>query len=451
MTQFPDHFTWGAAAASYQIEGAVNADGRGESVWDMHCRKRDAIWRGQSGAEACDHYHRYREDVGLMADIGLQGYRLSLAWPRILPEGIGKVNAKGLAFYDRLVDALLEKKIQPYITLFHWDFPLSLFYRGGWLNRDSAEWFGEYTQVVAERLSDRVTHWITLNEPQMFIALGHVNGAHAPGIRLADKEVLTINHNVMRAHGRAVQVLRAAGKQPLKIGCAPVGFIRVPETESKADIEAARSDMFAVNNTGHFNNTWYVDPILTGNYPEDGWALFGKDVPEVKAGDMELMHQPIDFYGVNIYGGSVVKAGPDGKAVEVAEYDGFPKTAFDWWVRPEALRWGPRFLYERYSLPVVITENGLSNVDWVDLDGNVRDPQRIDYTRRYLRELRKAIDDGAKIDGYFHWSVMDNFEWAEGYKQRFGLIHVDYPTGKRTLKESAHWYREVIQSNGANL
>ena len=448
---FPENFTWGAAAASYQIEGAATEDGKGLSVWDMLCRRPGRIWEGHSGEIACDHYHRYRDDVALMKSIGLQAYRLSISWPRVMPEGTGAVNEKGLDFYDRLIDELLAAGIEPWVTLFHWDYPYDLYRHGGWLNRESVEWFGAYTEVIARKLGDRVKNWMTLNEPQCFIGLGHHTGEHAPGDKLGMAEVLLAAHHAMMAHGKAVQVIRACAQLPAKIGYAPVGVISMPETETPEDIEAARAAMFDIHQPALWNNTWWTDPVLLGQYPEDGLRAFGKDAPKVHPGDMELMSQPLDFYGVNIYNGQVVRAGKEGQPEPVKLEDGNPITLFLWKVSPTALYWGPRFLHERYGLPIVVTENGMSNLDWVSLDGAVHDPQRIDFLERYIGHLRRASHDGIPVQGYFLWSILDNFEWAEGYKHRFGIVHVDYGTQKRTLKDSAHWYREVIASNAATI
>lgn len=448
---FPTDFTWGAAAASYQIEGAAYEDGKGLSVWDMLCRQPGRVWSGHTGEVACDHYHRYEEDITLMRDLGLKAYRLSISWPRVLPEGRGAANEKGLAFYDRLIDGLLAAGITPFVTLFHWDFPYELFLRGGWLNPDSSDWFAEYTRVVVERLSDRVRHWMTLNEPEVFIGLGHQIGVHAPGLKLGWAEVLRAGHNALLAHGKSVQAIRAAAKTPPLVGYAPVGSVAYPASDSPADIAAARQAMFSVPDRNLFCNVWFADPIFFKRYPEDGLKLFGADAPPVGAGDMDIIGQPLDFYGVNIYQGMAVKAGEDGRPVLIPHAVGHPQTANRWFVTPECLRWGPRFLYERYQLPVYITENGLSNVDWVSLDGQVHDPQRIDYTARHLRALHQAMQDGVDVRGYFHWSIMDNFEWAEGYKERFGMVFVDFITQQRVPKDSAIWYKNVIASNGANL
>ena len=448
---FPKDFIWGAAAASYQIEGAWNADDKGVSVWDMLSHQKGRVWENHTGDVACDHYHRYPEDFGLMQQIGLQGYRLSLSWPRIMPEGTGRVSEAGLGFYDRLIDELLAKGIDPWVTLFHWDYPYDLFIRGGWLNPDSPKWFADYTAVVMDRLSDRVTHWMTLNEPQCFIGLGHYYGEHAPGLKLGFREVLLAAHHSLIAHGLSVQVIRAKAKTPPSVGWAPVGSGYYPATDSAEDRAATMQGMAAIYPDHLWNNCWWGDPPVLGRYPEEGLQVYGKAVPRFKSSDMETICQPLDFYGCNIYHGGAVKAGPDGKATAAPYPAGYPHTHFSWKVTPESLYWGPKFLAERYKLPIVVTENGLSCADWVSLDGQVHDPARIDFLHRYLRSLHRAIADGVDVRGYFQWSVMDNFEWAEGYKHRFGLIHVDYETQKRTLKDSAHWYAEVIRTNGAGI
>jgi len=448
---FPSGFTWGAASSAYQIEGGAAEGGRSPSVWDEFCARPGAVHGGATGAIACDHYHRYAEDLDLMQSIGLRAYRFSTSWSRVLPRGIGAINEAGLAFYDRLVDGLLERGIDPWLTLFHWDMPQELYCRGGWLNRDSAEWFAEYAGVMADRLSDRVKHWITINEPQIYIGLGHGDAIHAPGLKLSLRERLLAAHHTLMAHGRAVQVLRARAARPLLVGWAPVGRVVYPLDPTPDNTEAARQATFAVTKKDSWNNTWFSDPVCLGEYPSDGLEVLGADAPLPSAGDMKLIHQPLDFYGLNIYSGEPVRAGPDGEAVPEVLPHGYPQTTMRWLVAPESLYWGPRFFYERYGLPIAITENGMANIDIVDLGGRVRDPQRIDFTHRYLLALARSAADGADIRGYFHWSIMDNFEWAEGYKERFGLIHVDYSTLKRTLKDSARWYARVIESNGACL
>lgn len=448
---FPKNFVWGAAAASYQVEGAAFEDGKGLSVWDMMCKWPGKIWEGNTGDIACDHYHRYEEDVRLMAEIGLKAYRLSISWPRVLSEGTGKVNTKGLAFYDRLVDALLKHKIQPWITLFHWDYPYALYKQGGWLNRECSDWFADYTKVVVDKLSDRVSHWMTLNEPQVFINAGHYEGRHAPGLQLNLHDQLVAVHNTLLSHGKAVQVIRSRAKSKPVIGAAPVGITSFPVTDKTKDIEAAKKRMFSVAEKNTWNNTWYTDPMIFGRYPEDGLRLFTKELPSYPARDLDIIKQPLDFYGANIYHGQGVRTDRNGSIILDNGLEGPALTTMGWRVTPQALYWGPRFLYEQYKLPIVITENGMGNCDWVALDGQVHDPQRIDFLTRYLRELDRAIKDGVPVNGYFQWSVTDNFEWAHGYSQRFGLVYIDYPTGKRIPKDSAHWYHDIIKSNGKVL
>jgi len=448
---FPKNFIWGAAAASYQIEGAWNEDGKGASVWDMMAHQPGKVWENDTGDTACDHYHRYKEDVSLMAGLGLHAYRLSLSWPRILPQGTGAINKAGLDFYDKLIDELLAKKIQPWVTLFHWDFPYDLFLRGGWLNPDSPKWFADYTGVVMDRLSDRVSHWMTLNEPQCFIGLGHLTGEHAPGLKLGMTEILTAAHHALMAHGMSAQVIRAKAKTPPQIGWAPVGPTFYPKTNSDADIAAARQMASAVTDGNVWNSAWWGDPPVLGHYPEEGIKAYGKSLPKFKSSDFDVIKQPLDFYGINLYNGICIEVGDDGKPKPTPFQPGHPVTHFNWKVSPDVLYWGPKFITERYKLPVIITENGLSGCDWVAIDGQVHDEGRIDFLTRYLRQVKKAIADGVDIRGYFQWSIMDNFEWAEGYKHRFGLVHVDFTTQKRTLKNSAHWYREVIKTNGAVL
>ena len=448
---FGKDFVWGAAAASYQIEGGWDADGKGLSVWDMFSRQPGKVWDADNGNTACDHYHLYKEDVALMCKMGLKAYRLSLSWPRILPEGTGSVNKAGLAFYDRLVDELLANGIEPWVTLFHWDYPYELWLRGGWLNPESPKWFADYTAKVVDRLSDRVSHWMTLNEPQCFIGMGHLTGEHAPGLKLGLSEVLLAGHHALMAHGMAVQTIRARTKTKAIIGWAPVGVVSTPATDSPEDHAAAMRGMGAIQPENVWNNRWWGDPVILGSYPEDGLKAYGKTMPRYKSKDLDVIKQPIDFYGCNIYTSQAVTTGPDGKSIPAPWPDGFPHTHFLWKVVPQALYWGPKFLAERYKLPIYITENGLSLNDWVSLDGKVHDSARIDFVRRYLLSLRQAVDEGVDVRGYFHWSIMDNFEWAEGYKHRFGIVYVDYATQKRTLKDSALWYRDVIRTNGANL
>ena len=449
---FPDDFAWGVAAAAYQLEGAAYEDGRGLSVWDVFCRREGAIWKGQTGDVACDHYHRYKQDVAVMKQIGVRAYRLSVSWPRVLPEGVGQVNEKGIGFYDKLIDELLRAGIEPYVTLFHWDFPYQLYCRGGWLNRESSDWFAEYTRLLVDRLSDRVSNWITLNEPQCFIGQGHQDGFHAPGDKLGFSEMLRVGHNALLAHGKAVQVIRARSNSESKVCYAPVCVIKVPATDTAEDIEACRTSMFSITERNYWNNTWWMDPVFLGEYPADALELYGEAAPDISPGDMETISQPLDYFGANIYHGRETRLGADGRPEDAPKPLGQALSGLDWPVVPESMYWGSRFLYERYKKPILITENGLpAKTDWMALDGKVHDSQRIDYLQRFLRELDKAGRDGVDIRGYFLWSIMDNFEWACGLGVRCGLVFVDYVTQRRTLKDSAYWYKQVIASNGESL
>ena len=417
---FPENFAWGAAAASHQIEGAWKEDGKGASIWDMFAHKPGTTWENDNGDVACDHYHRYREDVGLMKQIGLNAYRLSVSWPRVIPGGTGSVNEVGLGFYDRLVDELLAHGIDPWVTLYHWDLPYDLFLRGGWLSPEIPRWFADYTAAVVDKLSDRVTHWITLNEPQAFIALGHLDAdhpSHAPGLRLGMPEVLRAAHHSLLAHGLAVQTIRARARKAPQIGWAAVGIACSPATDSPADISAAEKAMGAVNGENFWNNHWWGDPAVHGFYPESGLKAYGKAVPKFPSGDFDIIRQPLDFFGFNIYRvSSVVKAGADGEPIHLPWPAGFPQASLDWLrVTPDSLYRMSKYLAGQYKLPVVVTENGMSNHDWVALDGRVHDGARIDYLQRYLLGLHRAIAEGVDVRGFFHWSIMDNFEWAEGY------------------------------------
>ena len=449
MTQFPRGFFWGSATSSYQIEGAAFEDGRGLSIWDMMCRKPGKVYEGHTGALACDHYHRFRDDVGLMKQIGLQAYRFSIAWPRVLPHGTGEVNPVGLDFYDRLVDELLAAGITPWATLYHWDLPLELYYRGGWLNQFSPEWFAEYTELMGKRLGDRVKHWMTLNEPACTISLGLESGVHAPGDQLAFPETVRAAFYLMKAHGRAVQALRATVPEA-KIGLAQVSASFFPASNSPQDIEAARQMTFSAADGSFWQNAFWLEPMLLGHFPQDWLENHARTLEGLNMEDLKIIQQPLDFLGINIYHSRMVQAGPNGPQV-VEFMPGCPRTMFKWPVTPESLYWNPRFIWERYGLPIVITENGLSNQDWVSMDGKVHDPQRIDSTRRYLIQLRRAAREGVNLLGYFHWSLMDNFEWGEGYSQRFGMVYVDFQTQERIPKDSARWYSKVIATHGAHL
>jgi beta-glucosidase len=447
---FPKGFVWGVATAAYQIEGAADDDGKGPSVWDAFSKKKGAVFEGHTGDDACDHYHRYLEDIALMKRLGVGSYRFSVSWPRVLPAGVGAPNRKGIDFYSRLVDELLDNDIEPLCTVFHWDYPQALYKRGGWLQRASADWFAEYTTLLGSKLGDRVKVWATQNEPQCFIGVGHVDGVHAPGDKLPPGEYLLAAHNSMRAHAKAVQALRATVKGA-RIGYALATAVKQPASASADDIEAARAATFAVGRSP-WNNAWWADPVLRGTYPEDGLAAYGKHMPKVKASDLDEMNQPLDYLGLNIYKAEYVRRGADGKPEELPTPPGYPRSGVDWQtITPACMYWGPRYFHERYKLPIAITESGLSTRDQVFLDGKVHDPQRSDYLHRVLLELSRAIQEGVPVTSYYVWSLLDNFEWAEGYKQRFGLVYVDFQNHKRVPKDSFEWYRKVIATNGKAL
>ena len=450
---FSDNFVWGAATSAYQIEGGVKGAGKGMHIWDVYTKESGKVYGGHTGETACDHYHRFREDVRIMKEIGLKAYRFSIDWTRVLPEGTGRVNEEGIRFYSDLIDALIENNIEPYITLYHWELPYELYKKGGWMNRDIAEWFGEYAGLVAERFSDRVTHFFTLNEPQCFVGLGFLTGVHAPGLKCPVRDTFEMAHNALRAHGRAVQMLRQHAKQPLTIGYAPTSGIIYPASDRPEDIEAARKKYFSMpedDSNWTWNVAWWSDPVLLGKYPEEGLKKYEKYLPKITEEDMRLISEPIDVYGQNIYNGRAFRMGADGNPEEVGRVPGAGKTAVNWPVTPECLYWGPKFLYERYKKPIYITENGMACHDVVSLDQRVHDPNRIDFLARYLHELKRAAEE-IDLRGYFQWSLMDNFEWEKGYAERFGIVYVDFETQERILKDSAYWYRDVIQTNGRDL
>lgn len=447
---FPDDFQWGALTTAYQAEGAASEGGRGPSIWDAYCQREEVIFEGQSGEVSCDHYHRFREDIGLMRTIGLKTLRFSISWPRALPEGTGCLNPAGMDFYDRYIDALLAAGIQPAVTLFHWDYPEALYCRGGWLNPASPSWFAEYAQRMAVRFGDRVKCWMTHNEPVGPVFVGHYAGGHAPGIRLSWKDTLLVGHRVLLSHGLAVQAMRQSASG-LSIGMALCGVNGMPATTADEDIAAARQGSFAITGKDLMPVSWWADPAILGAYPEDGVRLFEKDMPPQFEDDMATICQPLDFFGMNIYHGTLMRMGKDGRPETVFHPQGIGRMSVEWPVTPEVMYWTPKFLHERYRLPLIITENGMSNLDWVSRDGKVHDPQRIDYLARYLIELERAMREGTPVLGYWVWGILDNFEWNAGYKVRFGLVHVDYATQKRTLKDSAHWYSRLIATRGASL
>ena len=441
---FDDKFVWGVASSAYQVEGTDPDDGRGKTVWDTFT-EQGRIFQNQSAYTSCDHMHHYKDDYALMKNLGIKAYRFSLNWARILPEGTGRVNEKAIAMYRDMILTMKEKGITPYITLFHWEFPQALQEKGGWLNEEVVDWFGEYAKVVAENFSDLCEYFITINEPQCVVGLGHLSGVHAPGLKLSIPETFQIAHNLLKAHGQAVINLRKYAKQKIQIGFAPTGGVAYPYTDSAEDIEAARKVYFGFYNpmdNWTWNISWFSDPVFLGHYPKEGLEKFKEYLPEITEADMQLIHQPLDFMGQNIYNGYYVRQGADGEPEFVDREPGFPKTACNWPVTPKAFYYGIKFLTERYPLPLYITENGMSCHDNVSFDGRVHDNDRITFLDSYIGAMQRAYDEGADIRGYFLWTFLDNFEWSEGYKERFGMIYVDFMTQRRIVKDSAFWYQD---------
>ncbi len=443
--QFPGQFLWGVATSAHQIEGSPRADGAGSSIWDRFSHTPGATANGDTGDVACDHYRRSAQDVGLMRNMGLNAYRFSVAWARVLPEGRGAVNPAGLGFYDRLVDQLLAAGIQPVLTLYHWDLPAALDDRGGWLNRDVASWFADYASVMVEALGDRVAMWTTLNEPWVVADGGYLSGMLAPGHRnLFEAPIAT--HNLLRAHGAALQAIRAAGGK--QVGLAVNLEPKYPATDRPEDLAAAqRADAYM--------NRQYLDPIFLGRYPEEMQDIFGDAWPTMPAADFDLIRQPLDFLGINYYTRSVVRDDPAAWPVRVARVvqPQHAHTLMDWEVYPPALTGVLAWFHGRYGkVPLYITENGAAFYDApAAIAGRVDDPLRVHYLREHLRAIHAAMQQGVDLRGYFAWSLLDNFEWSAGYAKRFGLIHVNFATQERTPKASAAFYAEVIRTRGAAL
>jgi beta-glucosidase len=434
--RFPDDFRWGTSTAAYQIEGAVRENGRGVSVWDTFTSEPGRVIDGSSGAVTCDHYHRFAEDVALMRDLGTDGYRLSIAWPRIQPDGSGPANAEGLDFYDRLIDELVAAEIKPMVTLFHWDLPQALEDQGGWLNRDTVERFAEYAAIVGERFADRVEHWVPVNEPNMVMMLGYALGQHAPGRKLLF-DAVPVAHHLLLGHGRAALALRAAGAS--SIGCANNHAPIWPASDAPEDV--GTSKLFDALYNGLF-----AEPLLLGRYPVDLAPLLDEFV---RPGDLATIRQPLDFYGVNYYNPMRIAAGGEGAELPFEQVDvvGYDTTDFGWPVVPDGLRELLILLRARYRAalpPIHITESGCSYGMGPDADGVVADQPRIDYLDSHLGAVAEAIAQGVDVRGYYTWSLLDNFEWAEGFTQRFGLVHVDFETLVRTPKRSYAWFADYI-------
>lgn len=439
---FSKDFLWGAASAAHQVEGAYLDDGKGPGIWDALTEGH--IKHGENGNIACDHYHRYKEDVALMKQIGLKAYRFSVSWPRIMPEE-GVINRKGLLFYQDLVDELLEAGIQPLCTLFHWNLPMWLYEKGGWLYEGISDAFQAYAKVVVDALSAKVSYWMTINEPACFIGLGYMTGVHAPFAAVPpdrQKRMQTLPmlvKNTLLSHGKAVSVIRKYAKLKAKVGLALNSSLYIP-LDGQSE-ETAKEKTFSLEKLAFSASIW-MDPMLKGQLPE---LLKAAVSPE----DLAIIHQPLDFFGYNCYFTNDYE--DDDGSINPLVYPGMPRTAMGWPITPDALYWAAKFFYERYELPLLITENGMANLDFIMSDGKVHDPQRIEYMMSYLSGLKRAVREGIPVIGYLYWSIMDNYEWAEGYDKRFGLIYVDYRTGERTMKDSAYWYAELIENNGSKL
>lgn len=446
---FSKDFLWGTASSAYQIEGAYNEDGKGISVWDEAANVKGKVHCDENGNVACDHYHRFKEDIKLLKEVGTKVYRFSISWTRIFPDGIGQVNEKGIKFYSELIDELIANGIEPMITVFHWDYPTELYYKGAWLNDDSPEWFENYARTLAEAFSDRVKYWVTINEPQIFIGMSNYYGKFAPFLEHSDRDIIRMTRNVLLGHGRAVSAIREVGGKEMKVGMAPTGMCDVPKSNSPDDIETARRNSFSLAPQFIMSNSWWSDPVLLGKINEEAYEMFGKEMDIITPEDLKVMSEPLDFYAFNIYHSK--DTSPEGSVRASNTYQGIPKTMMDWPITPKAMYWASKFFYERYGLPIMISENGMAGLDMVYRDGKVHDEYRIEFIATYVQELKRAADDGIDIMGYMYWSIMDNFEWANGYDKRFGLVYVDYLTQKRTVKESGYWYRKLIESNGEIL
>lgn len=431
---FPSGFVWGAATAAYQIEGAWNEDGRGESIWDRFSHTPGKVHGGDTGDVACDHYHRYRDDIALMKRLGLQAYRFSVSWPRVVPEGRGRANPAGLDFYDRLLDELLSANIQPFLTLYHWDLPQALQDIGGWDSRDTSGYFADYAALMAKRLGDRVRHWTTFNEPYVSAFIGNYTGEHAPGF--TDRALaLRVTHHLLVAHGLAVQTIRA-----LAPGVEAGIVLDFAPPEPASDTDANRAKVEAIWQEA---GALFLDPLLRAHYPPAVQAAVEQSAVDVRPGDLALIAQPLDFMGVNFYRRVVFDERGNPARVGGAEY-----TEMDWEVHAPAFKRLLLRLAREYRLPpLYITENGAAFADEVGHDGKVRDPRRVNYLREHLGAVRDAMREGVDIRGYFAWSLLDNFEWARGYSKRFGIVYVDYPTQRRIVKDSGEWYAQAIAQN----
>jgi beta-glucosidase len=440
LLRFPRNFVWGVATAAAQIEGAAFKDGKGRSIWDTFSRVEGKVLNGDTLDEACDHYHRFKEDIDLMAKLGIKHYRLSIAWPRIYPDGRGAVNQKGLDFYNRLIDALLAKGITPWVTMFHWDLPQALEDQGGWRTRGVAEAFGTYADTLVRTYGDRVTNWITLNEILCFTKLGYGLGSKAPGAQEPEAVVNQTYHHALLAHGHGVRAVREHGKKRSRVGLTDNPTVTLPLNLTEEDIAAARAAFLD-------ENIRVLDPIFNGRY--HARYLKSGVAPKVERDDFKLISLPTDFLGLNLYTGQFVRASGRGKYEKLPFPPSFPRADSPWlYLLPQVMYWAPRHIVDLYGdRPFYVTENGAGYDSDGELNGEYLDLHRREYVRNCLSELHRATQDGIDVKGYFLWSFMDNYEWEDGYARRFGIVHNDFKTQKRTPKLSAKWYSEVLKRN----
>lgn len=439
---FPEEFVWGAATAAPQIEGAAFTDGKGHSIWDDYARVPGKVAGGDTLDVACDHYHRYEEDFDQLVRLGLKHYRMSIAWPRIIPNGVGPINQRGLDYYHKLFRALKARGVTPWVTLFHWDLPQELEAAGGWRVRTTVDAFAHYAETLVKEFHDVVKHWITLNEIRCFTLYAYGGGTMAPGASESKGTVNQTIHHALLCHGHAVTAVRKYGGVGAEVGLTDNPDISVPVSETSVDIRAAR-EWFKQR------NACILEPVLTGKYSEEYMLRCGPDAPRVEAGDMEIIGQRTDFLGLNLYTGHFVQAGGDDNFEQLSLPQQYPRTASTWlnWM-PQVMYWGPRFVTELYGVKrILVTENGCGYEDQPDEKRAINDLHRREFMRTYLAELRRSISDGIPVKGYFAWSLLDNFEWCDGYSRRFGLVFVDFATQERIPKLSAGWYRRVVAGN----
>jgi beta-glucosidase len=440
---FPESFLWGSATASYQVEGSVHESGRGPSIWDTFSHTRGKVYGGDTGDVSDDFFHRYREDIKLMKDIGLKTFRFSIAWSRVFPNGAGAPNPQGLDFYHRLTDALLEAGIEPFATLYHWDLPQALQDKGGWENRDTAKAFADYAGYTAGKLSDKVYHFMTMNEMRTFVEHGYGDGEHAPGLQVGAKRLAQLTHHAVLAHGLSVRAIRANAPVGTRVGIADNVQATTPVFDSPDHIAAARKAM-------REQNAMFLTVVQEGRYTDLYLKRLGADAPKFTAEELEIIRSPMDFTGLNIYQPTYVRADGSEKGYEVvAPPSSYPRMYSPWlYVGPEALYWAPKLVAELWSVKEIhITENGASSADQLMTDGSVYDTDRVMFLRNYLFQLQRVVAEGVPVKGYFLWSLLDNFEWADGYEKRFGITYVDFNTQKRTPKLSALFYKHLIATN----